>query len=166
VFERCGFFVRCQLIWAKNHFVLTYNRYKQQHETIFYGHLKGQQDPWYGDNSQSTVWFEKRPNASREHPTMKPVELLERGVVNSSKRGDIVVDPFGGSGSTMIACERLGRKARLIEIEPVYGDVILRRWRNYTKQQPVLVNEGPERPFLQVERERVLLEAKKAAPAI
>jgi DNA modification methylase len=154
--EGAGFKIRCHIVWAKNHFVLTYNRYKQQHETILYCHPEGQTDTWYGDNTQSTVWLEKKPQANREHPTMKPVELLERAVMNSTRRGDLIIDFFGGSGSTLIAAERLGRKCRLIEIAPVYCDVILRRWTNYTKRQPILAACGAS--FLQVERERLLLE--------
>lgn len=154
--EGAGFKIRCHIVWAKNHFVLTYNRYKQQHETILYCHPKGQADVWYGDNTQSTVWMEKKPQANREHPTMKPVELLERALMNSTRRGDLVIDFFGGSGSTLIACERLGRKCRLIEISPTYCDVILKRWVNYSKRQPLLASCGAT--YLQVERERLILE--------
>jgi DNA modification methylase len=154
--EGAGFKIRCHIVWAKNHFVLTYNRYKQQHETILYCHPEGQPDAWYGDNTQSTVWLEKKPQANREHPTMKPVELLEKALMNSTRRGEVVIDFFGGSGSTMIACERLGRKCRLIEISPVYCDVILKRWSNFTKRQPILAATGSS--YLQVERERLILE--------
>jgi DNA modification methylase len=157
--EGAGFHLRCHIVWAKNHFVLTFNRYKQQHEMILYCHRRGEVDAWYGDCSQSTVWLEKKPQASREHPTMKPVELLERALVNSTRRGDVVIDFFGGSGSTMIACERLGRKARLMEKEPVYADVILKRWANFTKRQPIYGPSGST--FLQIERERLL----RAEPA-
>ena len=87
--------------------------------------MAGQKDPWYGDKSQSTLWEEKKPAANRMHPTTKPVELIERALLNSSKCGDIVVDLFGGSGSTLIACERADRKARLMEIDPKYADVIV-----------------------------------------
>ena len=94
--------------------------------------MAGEKDPWYGDKSQSTLWEENKPAANRLHPTMKPVELIERALVNSSKAGDVVVDLFGGSGSTLIACERRNRKARLMEIDPGYADVIIRRWQNFT----------------------------------
>src|SRR5947209_16514516 len=92
-------------------------------------HVASQSDVWYGDKTQSTLWQENKPAANRLHPTMKPVELIERALVNSSKAGDIVADLFGGSGSTMIACERRGRKARLLEIDPKYADVITRRYQ-------------------------------------
>jgi DNA modification methylase len=159
--EAAGFEIRCHIIWAKNHFILTYNRYKQQHESVLYCHRKGEVDVWYGDKTQSTVWAEKRPAASREHPTMKPVELLERPIVNSTRRGDKVLDLFGGSGSTMIACERLGRHARMAEISPVYADVILRRWNAFTHKLPVLAETGES--LLEVERQRVVGKKKAAA---
>ncbi len=124
--EQAGFQIRCQIIWAKNTFAWGFGRYKFQHEPLFYAHVAGQKDPWYGDKSQSTLWPENKPAANRIHPTAKPVELIERALINSSKRGDLVVDLFGGSGSTLIACERRGRKARLMEIDPKYADCIPR----------------------------------------
>ena len=140
--EVAGFEVRCQIIWAKNTFAWGFGRYKFQHEPIFYCHLAGQSDAWYGDKSQSTLWHEKKPAANRIHPTAKPVELVERALVNSSKAGDVVVDLFGGSGSTLIGCERRGRKARLMEIDPKYADCIVRRWQDYTGRQAVLEGDG------------------------
>jgi len=125
--EDAGFEVRCQIIWAKNTFAWGFGRYKFQHEPIFYGHLADEKDLWFGDKSQSTLWQEKKPVANRLHPTMKPIELIERGLVNSSRAGDLVVDLFGGSGSTLIACEKTGRFARLMELDPKYCDVIVRR---------------------------------------
>jgi DNA modification methylase len=142
--ESAGFAVRCQVIWAKNTFAWGFGRYKFQHEPIFYAHVASQSDAWYGDKSQSTLWQENKPAANRLHPTMKPVELVERALVNSSKAGDIVVDLFGGSGSTMIACERRGRKARLLEIDPKYADVITRRYQEYTGKPAVLDGDGPK----------------------
>jgi DNA modification methylase len=140
--EAAGFEVRCQIIWAKNHFAWGFSRYKFQHEPIFYCHVSGQSDAWYGDKSQSTLWHEKKPAANRLHPTMKPVELIERALMNSSKAGDCVVDLFGGSGSTLIACERRGRNARLAEIDPKYVDVIVKRWQEFTGQRALLAGEG------------------------
>jgi DNA modification methylase len=135
--EGAGFEVRCQIIWAKNTFAWGFGRYKFQHEPLFYAHVAGQKDAWYGDKSQSTLWQEKKPAANRLHPTMKPVELIERALANSSKTGDVVADFFGGSGSTLIACERRGRKARLMELDPRYTDVIIRRWQEYTGKAAV-----------------------------
>jgi DNA modification methylase len=103
--EAAGLDVRCQIIWAKNTFAWRFGRYKFQHEPLFYCHVGGEKDPWYGDKSQSTLWTEKKPAANRLHPTMKPVELVERALRNSSKAGDIVADLFGGSGSSLIACQ-------------------------------------------------------------
>ena len=151
--EEAGFEIRCQIIWAKNTFAWGFGRYKFLHEPIFYAHVAGQKDPWYGDRSQSTLWQENKPAANRLHPTAKPVELMERALINSSQRGDVVVDLFGGSGSTLIACERRGRRARLMEIDPQYADCIVRRWQQYTGRQAVL--EGQGRSFDEVAHERV-----------
>jgi DNA modification methylase len=140
--ETAGFEVRCQIIWAKNTFAWGFGRYKFQHEPIFYSHVAGEKDAWYGDKSQSTLWEEKKPAANRLHPTMKPVELIERALVNSSKAGDIVVDLFGGSGSTLIGWERTGRKGRLVELDPKYAECIVKRWQDYSGKQATLDGDG------------------------
>ena len=150
--EATGFEVRCQIIWAKNTFAWGFGRYKFQHEPIFYCHVKGESDAWYGDKSQSTLWQENKPAANRLHPTMKPVELIERALVNSSRKSNLVVDLFGGSGSTLIACERLGRQSRLMEVDPRYADVTLRRFMEYSGKQAVL--DGADQDFGEVARER------------
>ena len=150
--EGAGFEVRCQIIWAKNTFAWGFGRYKFRHEPIFYAHVAGQSDVWYGDKSQSTLWEENKPAANRLHPTMKPVELIERALVNSSKAGDLVADFFGGSGSTLIACERRSRKARLMELDPRYADVICRRYQEYSGKTAVLDGDG--RPFDQIAQAR------------
>jgi DNA modification methylase len=151
--ETAGFEMRCQIIWAKNTFAWGFGRYKFQHEPLFYAHVTGEKDPWYGDKSQSTLWDENKPAANRIHPTAKPVELIERALLNSSKAGDVVADLFAGSGSTMIGCERRGRKARLMEIDAQYADCILRRYQEYTGKQAVL--EGDGRSFDDIARERL-----------
>jgi DNA modification methylase len=150
--EAAGFTVRCQIIWAKNTFAWGFGRYKFRHEPLFYCHVTGQKDPWYGDKTQSTLWEEKKPSANRIHPTAKPVELIERALLNSSKTGDIIADLFGGSGSTLIACERRGRSARLMEIDPKYADCIVRRFQEYTGKSAVL--EGDGRSFDAIAKER------------
>src|SRR5450631_3348848 len=150
--EAAGFEVRCQLIWAKNTFAWGFGRYKFQHEPMFYCHVAGEKDPWYGDKTQSTLWQEKKPAANRIHPTAKPVELVERALLNSSKAGDVVTDLFGGSGSTLIGCERRGRHARLMEIDPKYADCIVRRYQEYTGKQAVL--DGDTRTFQEIALER------------
>jgi DNA modification methylase len=151
--EAAGFEVRCQIIWGKNTFAWGFGRYKFQHEPIFYCHVAGQKDAWYGDKSQSTLWEEKKPAANRLHPTMKPVELVERALVNSSQAGDLVLDLFGGAGSTLIGCERRGRKARLMEIDPKYADVIVRRYQEYSGKRAVLDGDG--RTFAEIAQARL-----------
>ena len=150
--ESAGFEVRCQIIWAKNTFAWGFGRYKFQHEPLFYCHVGGQSDAWYGDRSQSTLWGENKPSANRIHPTSKPVELIERALLNSSKAGDIVADLFGGSGSTLVACERRGRKSRLMEIDPRYADCIVRRYQEYTGRKATLDGDG--RTFDEIAKER------------
>jgi len=150
--EAAGLVIRNQIIWGKNTFTLGRGRYKFQHEPIFYCHVAGQKDTWYGDKSQSTLWQANKPSANRQHPTMKPVELVERALVNSSKSGDIVLDLFGGSGSTLIACEQRGRKARLMEIHPNYANCIVRRFQQCSGKNAVL--EGDGRTFAQIAEDR------------
>jgi DNA modification methylase len=150
--EAAGFEVRCQIIWAKNTFAWGFGRYKFQHEPIFYCHVARQSDAWYGDKSQSTLWQENKPTANRLHPTMKPVELVERALVNSSKAGDICADFCAGAGSTLIACERRGRKARLIEIDPKYAQVIIVRWQQYSGKCATLDGDG--RTFEEIAHQR------------
>jgi len=150
--EAAGFEVRCQLVWAKNTFAWGFGRYKFQHEPIFYAYVAGQKDPWYGDKSQSTLWEENKPAANRLHPTMKPVELIDRALLNSTEPGDLVADLFGGSGSTMIACEKTGRVSRLMELDPRYGDVIVQRWQEFTQKEAV--RDGDGRTFAEISVER------------
>ncbi len=150
--EAAGFEIRCQIIWAKNTFAWGFGRYKFQHEPIFNCHVAGQTDAWYGDKSQSTLWQENKPAANRLHPTMKPVELVERALVNSSKPGDICADFYGGAGSTMIGCERRGRKARLMELDPRYADVICRRYQEFVGKPATLDGDG--RTFDEIAHER------------
>lgn len=116
------------IIWAKNTFAWGMGRYKYQHEPIFYCHKTGQSDVWFGDKTQSTLWQVNKPSANKEHPTMKPIELVAHALKNSSKAGDIVLDPFGGSGSTMMAAEQTKRVSYTMELDPKYTDVIRRRY--------------------------------------
>jgi DNA modification methylase len=124
--------VRNQIVWGKNTFAWGFGRYKFQHEPIFYCHIKGKSDNWYGDKSQSTLWLENKPVANKLHPTMKPVEIVLRATENSSKEGDLILDLFLGSGSTLIACEKTNRKCYGMEIDEHYCDVIVKRWEDYT----------------------------------
>ena len=120
------------VIWAKNTFTMGRADYQRQYEPILYGWKEGTDHYWCGARDQGDVWFVKKPVSNDLHPTMKPVELVERAIRNSSKTRDTVLDPFAGSGSTLIACERTGRQARLIELEPKYCDVIVERWQQHT----------------------------------
>nr|DAH78745.1 MAG TPA: adenine specific DNA methyltransferase [Caudoviricetes sp.] len=128
------------IIWAKNTFTLGRADYQRQYEPILYGWNADKPHYWCGDRDQSDVWEYNKPVKNDLHPTMKPVELVERAVLNSSKSGDIVLDGFGGSGSTLIACEKNNRKARLMELDPKFCDVIVKRWEDYTGKKAVLQN--------------------------
>jgi DNA modification methylase len=123
------------IIWAKNTFTLGRSDYQRQYEPILYGWPEGQNRHWCGDRDQSDVWAIKKPQKNDLHPTMKPVELVERALRNSSRPGDTVLDPFGGAGTTVIAAEKSGRKARMIELDPKYCDVIVRRWQDFSGHQ-------------------------------
>ena len=107
-----------------------------------YGWPEGVQRHWCGDRDQGDVWQINKPAKNDLHPTMKPVELVERAIRNSSKPGQVVLDPFGGSGTTLITAEKAGRVARLIELDPKYVDVIVRRWQDWTGQQATREADG------------------------
>jgi DNA modification methylase len=140
------------LIWAKNTFTMGRSDYQRQYEPILYGWKEGTDHYWCGARDQGDVWFVKKPIANDLHPTMKPVELVERAIRNSSKSRDTVLDPFAGSGSTLVACEKTGRQARLIELEPKYCDVIIRRFEEFSGKRAVLESDG--RGFDEVALER------------
>jgi DNA modification methylase len=133
------------IIWAKNTFTLGRADYQRQYEPILYGWKQGADHFWCGARDQGDVWFIDKPRVNDLHPTMKPVELVERAITNSSKTRDIVLDLFGGSGTTLVAAERTGRSARLMELDPKYADVIVERWQNLTGQAAVL--DGEDRTF-------------------
>jgi len=122
------------IIWAKNHFALGRSDYQRQYEPILYGWGKGKTRHWCGHRNISDIWNIAKPSSNDLHPTMKPVELVMKAIENSSKPGGIVLDPFAGSGSTLIACEKLNRVARLIEIDPKYCDCVIKRWQEFTGQ--------------------------------
>ncbi|HXF09096.1 MAG TPA: site-specific DNA-methyltransferase [Candidatus Acidoferrales bacterium] len=130
------------IIWAKNTFTLGRADYQRQYEPILYGWPEGAERHWCGDRDQGDVWQIKKPQKNDLHPTMKPVELVERAIRNSSRPGDVVLDPFGGSGTTLIAAEKSGRVARLIELDPKYADVIVRRWQDWTGKQTTRESDG------------------------
>jgi DNA modification methylase len=130
------------VIWAKNTFTLGRADYQRQYEPILYGWKDGADHYWCGARDQGDVWFFDKPVKNDLHPTMKPVALVERAIRNSSKSRDIVLDSFGGSGSTLIACEKAGRSARVIELDPKYVDVIIERWQAFSGGRAVLDGGG------------------------
>lgn len=160
------------LVWVKDSFTLGRQDYQWQHEPILYGWKPGEAHRWYGERNKSTVEDDERdlkalgkpelmalvndyrnaqgttairlakPKKSELHPTMKPVALVKLHLKNSSRRGDVVFEPFGGSGTTLIACEATSRKARIIELDPIYADVIIKRWQGWTGEQAVRESDG------------------------
>jgi DNA modification methylase len=120
------------IIWAKDRFVLGRAPYQRAYEPIWFGWREGVSPFWCGDRDQSDVWQIERPSASPLHPTMKPLGLMERAITNSSRPGALVLDIFAGSGSTLIAAERTGRRCAALELDPVYVDVILARWERFS----------------------------------
>lgn len=146
---------RQTIVWLKDVFVMGRSDYHYKHEVIFegavpdaplgdseydsliYGWTEGGSHPWFGDRRQTTIWEVARPKASREHPTMKPVELVRRALALSTQLGDVVCDPFSGSGTTLVVCEEMRRRARCIEIDPAYVDVIVSRWETMTGRRAV-----------------------------
>lgn len=137
-----GWPVRECLIWAKNMFVMGRQDYQWRHEPCLYGWKEGAAHKWYSDRSQSTVLEFDKPTRNGVHPTMKPVELFRYLMENSSKKGDVVFDSFGGSGTTLIASEETGRVARLMELDPRYVDVIVKRWQEMTGKEATLEETG------------------------
>ncbi|MEV8023673.1 DNA methyltransferase [Microbacterium sp. NPDC080220] len=154
--DRLGIRYRQTLMWVKDRFVLSRADYHYQSEPILEGEVDRDFEPiaygftaggegrlgrggphWFGDNRSSTVFDVRRPSRSAEHPTMKPVELVERMLVNSCPPGGWVLDGFAGSGTTLIAAHRLGRRAMVVELDPTYADVICRRWQEHTGVVPV-----------------------------
>lgn len=136
--ERAGMTIRECLVWVKNVFTLGRQDYQWRHEPCLYGWKDGASHQWYSDRKQSTVLEFDKPSSNSEHPTMKPIPLIAYQIENSSKEGDLVLDMFGGSGSTLIACEKLGRKCVTMELDPHYCDVIISRWEEMTGQRATL----------------------------
>ena len=137
-----GWRVRQCLIWQKSSMVMGRQDYHWQHEPCLYGWKDGAGHLWASDRKQTTLLKFDRPSRSEDHPTMKPVALFEYQLLNNTKGGDIVLDSFGGSGTTLIAAEKNGRIARIMELDPKYVDVIVRRWEDFTGQKAVLESTG------------------------
>lgn len=134
-----GWKVRECLIWQKNTMVMGRQDYQWKHEPCLYGWKDGASHNWYSDRKQTTLLVFDRPTRNAEHPTMKPIPLFAYQMCNSTRPGDLVLDSFGGSGTTMIACEQMGRRARLMELDPHYCDVIIARWEKMTGKEAVRV---------------------------
>ena len=135
-----GWAVRQCLIWKKSSIVMGRQDYHWKHEPCLYGWKEGAGHLWATDRKQTTILEFDRPSRNGEHPTMKPVALFEYQMLNNTKGGDIVLDSFGGSGTTMLAAEKHGRYARLMELDPKYCDVIVKRWEDFTGKKAELIN--------------------------
>jgi len=141
--QGAGFEIRNQLMWRKPHFPISRGHYTYQHEPCWYGVRKGKTASWVGDKNASTVWeISLDKNVEGGHSTQKPVECMERPIRNHGQEGDAVYDPFVGSGTTIIAAERTGRRCYAMEIEPRYVDVAIRRWEEYTGKKAELVKDA------------------------
>jgi DNA modification methylase len=143
-FKEAGFYLSGVCIWVKQSLVLGRSPYQWQHEPILFGWRKDGRHKWYSDRKQTTIWNFDRPTKSELHPTMKPVPLLAYPIKNSSVTNCIVLDPFGGSGSTLIACEQLGRICYAIELDEKYADVIVKRYIEYVDsyEEVFLIRDG------------------------
>jgi DNA modification methylase len=149
------------VIWSKSAFTLGRSDYQRQYEPILYGWPQGGSHYWCGARDQGDVWACEKPRANELHPTMKPIALVERAIRNSSKSRDTVLDPFAGSGTTLMAAEATGRQAALVELDPRYADVIVQRWQDGVGAKAVLDGDG--RSFETVALER-LGDAQSPAP--
>jgi len=127
------------IVWVKDRFVYGRQDYHWRHESILYGWKHGAAHYFVKDRIYDTVWEIARPSISKNHPTMKPIELYERGISNSSRLDEVIMDGFVGSGTAIAACERLNRRCRAIEIEPKYCAVTIQRWHDLTNRQPQLL---------------------------
>ena len=144
------------IIWAKNTFTLGRADYQRQYEPILYGWRDGTDHYWCGARDQGDVWHIKKPHKNDLHPTMKPVELVERAIRNSSRPGAIVLDPFGGSGTTLIAAEKTGRIGWLLELDPKYVDVIVKRWEAFTGRKATRAAEPAEEALTESDQAEIL----------
>jgi len=147
-----GWSVRQCLIWKKSSMVMGRQDYHWKHEPCLYGWKDGAGHLWAADRKQTTILEFDKPHRNGEHPTMKPVALFEYQMLNNTKGDDIVLDSFGGSGTTLIAAEKNGRIARLMELDPIYCDVIVKRWQDFTGKIAVHADTGE--PFAEVDYEK------------
>ena len=146
--QDAGWKVRQCLIWKKSSMVMGRQDYHWKHEPCLYGWKEGASHLWAADRKQTTILEFEKPSRNGEHPTMKPVALFEYQLLNNTKGGDQVLDSFGGSGTTLIAAEKNGRVARIMELDPKYCDVIVRRWQDFTGKIATHAETGE--PFAEV----------------
>lgn len=139
--NNAGLSVREELIWEKNNLVMGRQDYQWKHEPCLYGWVEGGSHSWYSDRKQTTVMHFDKPQRSDLHPTMKPIALFDYQIKNSTKSGDTVLDLFGGSGTTIMACEQDGRNACVMEYDPKYVDVIIKRWEDFTGKKAELIED-------------------------
>lgn len=137
--QAAGFEIRSQIIWAKHRFAISRGHYHWQHEPCWYVVRKGQTGNWNGDRSQTTLWEISHNACDTGHGTQKPIECMLRPIENNSKQGELVYDPFLGSGTTLIAAEKTGRTCYGMELSPQYVDVIVKRWEDFTGKQAVKI---------------------------
>jgi DNA modification methylase len=155
-FSDAGFYLSGTCIWKKQSLVLGRSPYQWQHEPVLFGWKKTGKHAWYSDRKQSTIWEFDKPRKNESHPTTKPVPLLAYPILNSSMTGCVVLDPFGGSGSTLIACEQTGRVCRMVELDEKFCDVIVNRYASQvgTDRDVFLVRDGKLIPFAEVPRDK------------
>ena len=148
-FVDAGFHLAGVCIWVKNSLVLGRSDYQWQHEPVLYGFLKNGKHPWYSDRKQTTIWNYDKPKRNKNHPTSKPLDLLGYPISNSSQENAIVLDTFGGSGSTMMACEQTNRICHMMELDEKYASVILRRYVEDTgdSENVYVVRGGEKIPY-------------------
>ena len=147
-FIDAGFHLAGVCIWVKNSLVLGRSDYQWQHEPVLYGFLQNGKHPWYSDRKQTTIWNYDKPKRNKDHPTSKPLDLLGYPIQNSSQENSVVIDTFGGSGSTLMACEQLNRICYMMELDPKYASVILRRYVEDTDdEENVYVIRNGEKLF-------------------
>jgi DNA modification methylase len=162
-FTRAGGHWSTFIIWAKDTFTLGRSDFQNQFEPMLYGWKEGKSHYFCGERNLGNVWNIDKPRVNDLHPTMKPVELIERAILYSSQKGDLVLDPFAGSGSTLIACQKTGRRGRLIELDPRYVDAAILRWQAFSGRWATLASTGQSFEAVIQERQRLVGEA--APPA-
>jgi len=154
-FIDAGFHLAGVCIWVKNSLVLGRSDYQWQHEPVLYGFLQNGKHRWYSDRKQTTIWNYDKPKKNSDHPTSKPLDLLAYPIGNSSQENGIVLDTFGGSGSTMMACEQMNRICCMMELDEKYASVILRRYAEDTKDEADIfcIRDGSRIPYADLVKE-------------